>query len=136
MSGRILFIDDNAADCDLFGLAMEEVGEGQRLATECNAAKAVERLKATADDDLPSLILLDLNMPQLNGKEVLRWIRAQSRLSGVRVVMFSTSSRPADEQECRRLGADDYVVKPGSYDQLVRLARRFTDLVSHPPATN
>ncbi len=136
MPGRILFIDDNAADCDLFGLAMEEVGEGQRLATECNAAKAVEQLKVTADGDLPSLILLDLNMPQLNGKEVLRWIRSQSRLSGVRVVMFSTSSRPADEQECRRLGADDYVVKPGSYDQLVGLARRFTDLVSHPPATN
>ncbi len=136
MAGGILFIDDNAADCDLFGLAMDEVGEGLRLATECNATKAVERLRIAPEAELPSLILLDLNMPQLNGKEVLRWIRSQSRLSHVRVVMFSTSSRPSDEQECRNLGADDYVVKPGSYDQLVGLARRFTDLVNRLPLTN
>jgi CheY-like chemotaxis protein len=134
MPPSILFIDDNLADCDLLGLAMEEVGADGALAYETNAAQALERLEKAPAEALPRLVLLDLNMPRINGKDVLRWIRAQPRLAGLRVVMFTTSNRSADADECRQLGADDYLVKPASFDDLVVLARRLVADLKLPPA--
>jgi CheY-like chemotaxis protein len=71
---------------------------------------------------LPSFILLDLNMPVLNGRETLRMIRETKSISSVPVVIFSTSSNPNEKSFCLKSGANDYYCKPSSltiYDEII-----------------
>jgi len=65
----------------------------------------------------PRLLVLDVNMPMLDGVEALRRLRSDLRLDGTPVVMFSTSGDAAEVERCRRLGADDYVRKPIAFDE-------------------
>jgi CheY-like chemotaxis protein len=71
-----------------------------------------------AQDALPRLILLDLNMPRLNGFEVLERLRADDRTRLLPVVVFSASNESSDEREAHRLGASGYVRKPASFEKL------------------
>lgn len=75
---------------------------------------------------LPNFILLDLNMPVLNGRETLRMIRENENVSAVPVVIFSTSSNPNEKSFCLKSGANDYYCKPSSlniYDEIIRKLR-------------
>jgi len=70
----------------------------------------------------PALVLLDLNMPGMNGFEVLAWIREQPALKQLPVHILSASSRVNDRERALQLGADSYLVKPTNLDGLMRLA--------------
>lgn len=65
----------------------------------------------------PRLLVLDVNMPMLDGVEALRRLRSDLRLDGTPVVMFSTSGDEDEVARCRQLGADDYVQKPVAFDE-------------------
>ncbi len=69
---------------------------------------------------LPSLILLDLNMPVLDGREALREIRSEGTLDTVPVVILTTSNSPSDIRFTFELGASLYITKPSSYKYLIR----------------
>ncbi len=62
----------------------------------------------------PSLVLLDLNLPQVPGLEVLKWIREQAEFARTPVVVFSSSSREDDQVKARELGANEFVAKPST----------------------
>jgi CheY-like chemotaxis protein len=71
---------------------------------------------------LPTFILLDLNMPVLNGRETLKMIRETESISSVPVVIFSTSNNPNEKTFCLKSGANDYYCKPSSlsiYDEII-----------------
>ena len=70
---------------------------------------------------LPSLVLLDVNLPGMSGLEVLEWIRVQPSLRGLRVVMLSSSSDPANVNRAYGAGADAFLTKPTSFGALVAL---------------
>jgi DNA-binding response OmpR family regulator len=74
---------------------------------------------------LPQLVLLDLNMPRLNGFDVLEWVRQQSGLSRLQVVIFSSSDEAKDINRAYGLGANWHLVKPHSMDALTALVGRF-----------
>jgi DNA-binding response OmpR family regulator len=63
---------------------------------------------------LPSVVLLDLNLPLVTGFEVLKWMRNHPDYARLPVVVFSSSTREDDRMKAKELGADDFVVKPGS----------------------
>jgi len=65
---------------------------------------------------LPALLLLDLNMPRLNGFEVLKWIRQHPQLKRLLVVVLSSSADPKDVERSYDLGANSYLVKPMGFD--------------------
>ncbi len=67
---------------------------------------------------LPTVLLLDLNMPRKNGFEVLAWIRQQPALKRLHVYVLSASSQLEDIQQAYDLGANSYLVKPGNLDEL------------------
>lgn len=68
----------------------------------------------------PALIVLDLNLPGTDGREVLRRIKQDDNLKTIPVVIFTTSSNPKDIEECYQYGANSYIVKPINFAQLKR----------------
>ncbi len=74
---------------------------------------------------LPQLLLLDLNMPRLDGFAVLEWLRHQSGFTGLQVVIFSASDEPRYINRAYGLGANWYLVKPHSMEELTDMVTRF-----------
>ena len=70
---------------------------------------------------LPQFVLLDLRMPKRSGFEALRWIRATPGVKALPVVVLSSSALPEDVELATALGATNYIVKPGSYQELCRM---------------
>ena len=70
---------------------------------------------------LPCLLLLDLNLPGMNGFEVLRWVRQQPELKSLKVVIVSGSNQDTDVETARSLGITDYIVKPASPNRLLEI---------------
>lgn len=78
-------------------------------------------------DQLPGLILLDINLARQNGFDTLSQVRSIPSFATLPVVMFSSSSDAADEQRCMALGANQYLTKPGGYNQLVQLVKSLSE---------
>ncbi len=71
----------------------------------------------------PDIILLDLNMPKISGREALREIKTDPELRRIPTIVFTTSKAPEDIVRCYEMGANSFICKPASYDDLVTLAR-------------
>ena len=76
---------------------------------------------------LPDLLLLDLKMPRVNGFEVLKWLRAQSGLSALRVLVLTSSDQIRDVNEAYQLGANSFMVKPSDFEDVTQLSRLIQD---------
>ena len=76
---------------------------------------------------LPSLMLLDLKMPRMDGFDVLKWLRQQPGLSALRVVVLTSSDAIRDVNTAYRLGANSFMVKPMDFDDIVQMSRFLTD---------
>ena len=72
---------------------------------------------------MPDAVLLDLDLPGKNGFDVLGWIRNQSDLESLVVVMLTDSNRSADADRAHKLGADFYLTKPDRFEELVKMTR-------------
>ncbi|MFO0705542.1 MAG: response regulator [Nitrospira sp.] len=114
----ILLIDDSAGERELFRVALAKTGLDVILFTEQNAQAALHFLKNHSD--LPSLILLDWNLGAECGDGFLSRLRADPRLAPLPVVVFTTSDDPTDVTTAYAGGANGYVVKPGTFDELVQ----------------
>jgi len=71
---------------------------------------------------MPTLLLLDLKMPRMDGFDVLEWVRSQKSLRRLLVVVFSSSEEIGDINRAYDLGANSYLVKPADFDELLKLA--------------
>lgn len=107
----ILLVEDNPEDIDLARLALSRAGSAHPLVVATDGAEALDLL-ADETMDVPALILLDLNLPRVDGREVLRQMRARERTKFVPVVVLTSSSAERDILECYEAGANAYVVKP------------------------
>lgn len=76
-----------------------------------------------AEFPLPALVLLDLNMPGVDGFEVLQWIRRQPNLKGLRVVVLTASGAAADINRAYKLGANSFLTKPTDFDRFVEVSQ-------------
>lgn len=72
---------------------------------------------------LPSLILLDLNMPRMDGREALREIKATPELRSIPIVAFTTSNHAEDIDFCYQLGVNAYITKPNTFEELMKVVR-------------
>ena len=87
------------------------------------ARSASKETMPAASTSLPSLVLLDLQLSGQNGCDLLKRLRADARFAVIPVVVFTTSDDQTDLARCYASGANGYVVKPGTYDQLVECVR-------------
>jgi len=76
---------------------------------------------------LPAVVLLDLNLPRKNGFELLEWMRAQSTLKRIVVIILTASNRSADADRAYDLGANFYLTKPSKFDDLVKMTKCLHD---------
>jgi DNA-binding response OmpR family regulator len=104
---RILIVEDDADLANLTTHWLERAGYRVQHAGDGAAA-----LKMLSGDPLPTLVLLDLMLPKIDGFEVLRRIRASGRTKTLPVVVVTSFSRDKDATRAREIGANDYIVKP------------------------
>jgi CheY-like chemotaxis protein len=117
-------VDNDREEMTLIEEPVHDVG--QQLHYEENGVEALKDLAAC--QKLPCLIMLDLNMPKLNGTETLIKLKSDERYKDIMVVIYSTSVNALERQKCMRLGAHSYVVKPISYAEILAMAKYFSDL--------
>jgi CheY-like chemotaxis protein len=120
---RILYVDDDRDDCVMLMESFAANTSNTDVVHMPDGEEAALYLDSVQKEALPSLIILDLNMPKWDGRQTLRYIRSQPRLSGIPVVILSTSQSKLDKEVCTRLGANSYMEKPnhfGGYNDIVK----------------
>lgn len=115
-TARLLLVEDNPADVRLTAEALKEGPLPVTLTVARDGVEAIETL-TSGPRIMPDLILLDLNLPRRDGREVLRLLKADPALANIPVVMLTTSSADSDVRDCYRLGANAYVIKPVDLDR-------------------
>jgi len=90
-----------------------------------SAIKFIEALETTADEALPCLIILDYNIPEINGAEILRRLGERNRYHQITKIIWSTSGSERFRSTCLGLGAKDYVIKPSTISGIKELAKAF-----------
>jgi two-component system response regulator len=121
----VLLIEDNPDDVALARRAIIRQKVGARLEVATSGRAAVEMLKSP-DYGLPRAVFLDVNMPEWNGFEVLRRLRAEDRTRLLPVIMLTTSSEPDDIALGYRLGANSYVAKPLDFEEFTEIFATMT----------
>jgi CheY-like chemotaxis protein len=139
----ILLVEDNPADVQITQRALRESAVPVELLVVRDGQEAVDYLLRQgphAHDPgwrSPDLILLDLNLPRLNGREVLERIRATPSLRAVPVVVLTTSRRSEDVQQMYAAGANTYIEKPADFTRFVEvlqtIQRYWLDTAILPP---
>ena len=125
----LLIVEDSAEDAEAMRRAFTRAGIPDGRVIHCAAVEEVndylERRGEFADRGdltLPRLMILDLNMPGLDGKAMLRRIKGDERWRTMPVVVLTSSTRTSDVEECYRLGANSYIGKPSTWEETVELA--------------
>lgn len=116
----VLMADDDKDDIALMEEAFERKKINEKLVAVRNGNDLLHYLSSITDTaSWPQLILLDLNMPDKNGKETLMAIKQNLSLKSIPVVIFSTSGEDSQIKECYALGANSYIVKPAGFEKLL-----------------
>lgn len=119
----LLLIDDDEDDRELFQLAVEDASVRVECITIKSGYEALTMLSQRAIR--PDFIFLDLNMPEMDGRECLAELKKSMHLKGIPVVIFSTSSDPRDVKETRELGAVHFISKPSQIQDLTESVDSF-----------
>jgi len=122
----ILLLEDDSVDAMTVRRALKELNVLNSLVRVINGEEAIEYLRNSANLK-PCVILLDLNMPKMNGNEFLRIIKADNELKRIPVVVLTTSRADQDKFECFNNGTAGYIVKPSDYEDFVK-AMKILDL--------
>ena len=117
---RILIVEDNNADIILFKEALQAAGIVFELIRFTDGRDCIESLATRVDGPIPDLIILDLNLPRTHGFEVLRAVRANSRLDRVPVAVLTSSRTQDDQQISFDLGANAFITKPTKLDDFLK----------------
>lgn len=120
----ILLVEDSEADIELTLHAFKKAKLSNHVRVVRDGAEALDflfcrnRYAGRKIEEHPQVLLLDLNLPKISGIEVLRQIKAEERLKKMHVVVLTASQQDRDIVQCRKLGAETYIVKPVNFNNL------------------
>lgn len=132
--GVVLIVEDNPDDVELMQLAFEKAKAPCSLIPLCDGTEAVKYLSGDGKYTdrnkfpMPLLVLLDLNMPKMNGFEVLGWIQKHGKSTFPLVIALSYSHLESDIRRAYELGVSAYIAKPVDLDSSVSLVKLLTNL--------
>ncbi len=125
-SKTVLMADDDPEDCMLAAEAFRESGAKAQFLCVDNGIKLVACLHERScqkEKGLPELILLDLNMPQKDGREALIEIKAEPALQSLPIVILTTSREQRDIDFAMQAGAESFITKPDTFDEWVEMMK-------------
>ena len=126
----ILIIEDSDDDFEATERAFIRVGNLANPLVRCiDGSEALQFLQTTLDSnkDMPGIILLDLNLPGLDGRDVLREIKSNSKLKNIPVVILTTSDDERDIASCYEAGANTYIRKPVNIEGFFEAVQKLKD---------
>ena len=123
---QILLGEDDLDDEELLKELFGSVDGSFSLIFINNGRKLLDYLYKAPDNGLPCLIVLDYNMPELNGEEILKELKKSPRFTRIPKIIWSTSQSDSYRRRCLDAGADDYIIKPASVKELVETIRYMT----------
>ncbi|NQZ09161.1 MAG: response regulator [Algicola sp.] len=134
---RIHMCDDDPDDQLLVSDALEEARLGNPIDFTTNGKELLQYLNREGeyshlvDQPLPGLILLDLNMPIMDGREVLSKIKQHEKFRSIPIIVLTTSKAEADIARTYDMGVNSFIMKPVSFDSLVEMIKSVTDYWFH-----
>lgn len=123
-----LLVDDDIDDIIIFQESLKKVDEKIQFYSANNGKAAIDFLTENSHQ-LPSLIFLDINMPRMDGKECLKFIKQHEKFKHIPVLMYTTSSQSSDIEETMMLGAMCFITKPWGVKELKKLL----SAIAHTP---
>lgn len=125
----IMLVEDNEAHAELTVNALEQARNVNNIITMANGSEALDYLKGRGkwvsqpNRPMPTLILMDLKMPVMDGKQALAAIKGDDELKHIPVVMLTSSMLDSDIKDCYHIGANSYIVKPVSFGSFVETVK-------------
>lgn len=143
-SVEVLLVEDNSADAQLTIRELKKHNMANNLIHVRNGADALEFIFATGQyassreiNHTPKVILLDIQMPKVNGLEVLEKVKSDPRTKAIPVVILTSSKESPDIKKCYALGANSYIVKPVNFESFAESIKNlgfYWLLLNQPPA--
>ncbi|MEI9806444.1 MAG: response regulator [Bacteroidota bacterium] len=143
-SVEILLVEDNITDAELTIRELKKHNMANNLVHVKNGEEALDFIFAKGKFDNtrnisypPKVILLDIQMPKVNGMEVLQAIKTDPRTRSIPVVILTSSKESPDIQKCYDLGANSYIVKPVNFESFAQAIKNlgfYWLLLNQPPA--
>jgi len=125
----ILLAEDDIDDQELLENAFSEIDPTWQLVCIPNGRKFVKYLESIEDRELPALMILDYNIPELTGVEIVEELNDQSRYFGIPKIIWSTSSSPVFKARSIELGVVDYITKPSDLASFLTIAKYMLSFV-------
>ena len=120
----ILIADDDQEDRYLMHIAFEEIGRSDDIYLVENGMQVFKYLDDLIQQQaMPALIVLDLNMPILNGMETLSRLKAHTVYKNIPVIIYTTSVHEVEKAKCLEIGAADFIKKPARFQQTISTAK-------------
>ena len=132
----IFLAEDNAADVELFRMALAEADVDCELSVfedGLQIIKFVRGLQQTGTSAMPDLIILDLNLPKIDGLEVVQTLRQLSAFQGVPIVVMSSSSSLRDREKLADCNIAAYIVKAPDLDEYMKIGQTIRKLLNDTP---
>ncbi|MET0244800.1 MAG: response regulator [Flavitalea sp.] len=135
----ILIADDDADDRYLLETAFSEKGYTEKIEFVENGVEVLnylDQIKGSSDAETryPKFVLLDLNMPKKDGREVLRAMKENPEFKKIPVIVFTTTRNESEIRRCYELGANTYIIKPVSFDALLSVVENIRSYWLHTAA--
>jgi CheY-like chemotaxis protein len=125
----VLYADDDTDDRAWASEACKVAGSPLQIQFVENGKQVLNYLREASPDALPSLIVLDLNMPEMDGRQTLQHLKSNSQFKHIPVVIVTTSSNRIDKDVCTRLGASLYLTKPDSHAEWQNIIRQLEPIM-------
>lgn len=123
LSRTIFLAEDDIDDQEFLKEALHAIDASVQLVSFSTGIKFMNGLSETSDEKLPDLIVLDYNIPELNGAEILEQLAKQERYAAIPKLVWSTSDSELYRQNCLAFGAKAYLVKPSSISGISAIAK-------------
>lgn len=123
----IYIVDDDPEDREFLGEAFSHHTKTVQCIMYDNGSKLLAQLYSKGEK-LPGIILLDLNMPGISGRQILQEIKSNANLKHIPILIFTTSHLAADKKTAYELGANCFLTKPSSHNRLLEMAKSILNL--------
>ena len=126
----VLYADDDIDDKDWVKEACRALGYSLSMIFVDNGRQVLEYLSTQEKEQLPALIVLDLNMPELDGRQTLRRLKANPLYEQIPVAIVTTSTNRIDQEVCRKLGATLFLTKPYNHQEWQNIIQQLVPYIN------